>query len=179
MARLPTKVCSISLSLARYSILAFTFYSGLYMSNAHGWATGPVSALSLAILGVSPVGYSSRAWAVQPCPGDLQHAEGQLLLDGKEGYVRVAWDVDPDSSAAFAVAVDSLSLAYDAAAIGSISVPVTNATSSTITVNGVVAWSSGQFVPVPHVSSGKADADGLRVIFAGVSPSLLSIRCSR
>ena len=149
------------------------------MSNAHGWATGPVSALSLAILGVSPVGYSSRAWAVQPCPGDLQHAEGQLLLDGKEGYVRVAWDVDPDSSAAFAVAVDSSSLAYDAAAIGSISVPVTNATSSTITVNGVVAWSRGQFVPVPHVSSGKADADGLRVIFAGVSPSLLSIRCSR
>ena len=149
------------------------------MSNAHGWATGPVSALSLAILGVSPVGYSSRAWAVQPCPGDLQHAEGQLLLDGKGGYVRVAWDVDPDSSAAFAVAVDSLSLAYDAAAIGSISVPVTNATSSTITVNGVVAWSRGQFVPVPHVSSGKADADGLRVIFAGVSPSLLSIRCSR
>jgi hypothetical protein len=148
------------------------------MSNAHGWATGPVSALSIAILGVSPSDYTTRAWAVQPCPGDLTHAEGQLLLDGKQGYVKVAWDVKPDSGAEFAVEVDTTSLAYDAAAIGTISVPVGNASSSSISINGQVAWSNGKFQPVPNVASGDADAEGDRVSFRGVTPSLLSIRCS-
>ena len=109
------------------------------MSNAHGWATGPVSALSIAILGVSPSDYTTRAWAVQPCPGDLTHAEGQLLLDGKQGYVKVAWDVQPGSGGVeFALEVDATSLAYDAAAIGAISVPVSNASSTSITINGQV-----------------------------------------
>jgi hypothetical protein len=148
------------------------------MSNAHGWATGPVSALSFAILGVSPAGYGTRAWSVCPCPGDLSHAEGQLLLDGKEGRVAVAWDVNPDASAHFALEVNASSLAYDATALGSISVPVANAASSSITVNGLVAWSNGKFVPVPNVSSAMADADGTRVIFMGVSPSLFIVRCS-
>jgi hypothetical protein len=148
------------------------------MSNAHGWATGPVSALSFAILGVSPAaGYGTRAWSVRPCPGDLSHAEGQLLLDGKEGHVTVAWDVNPDASTHFALEVNASSLAYDATALGSISVPVANAASSSITVNGLVAWSNGKFVPVPNVSSALADADGTRVIFMGVSPSLLIVRC--
>jgi hypothetical protein len=149
------------------------------MSNAHGWATGPVSALSFVILGVSIAGHSSRTWSVQPCPGDLTHAEGQLLLDGKQGYVKLAWDVNPDPDAAFVLDVDATSLAYDAAAIGSISIPVSNASSSIITVNGQVAWSDGKFVPVPNISSGQADIDGLRVIFSGVVPSLLRVRCSK
>ena len=148
------------------------------MSNAHGWATGPVSALSFAILGVSPSDYSTRAWSVQPCPGDLLHAEGQLLLDGKYGYVKVAWDVNPDSGASFAIEVDSSSLAYDAAAIGSVRIPVSNASSSTITVNSLVAWSNGKFLPVPSVSSGHADTGGFHVVFTGVTPSLLNIRSS-
>jgi hypothetical protein len=148
------------------------------MSNAHGWATGPVSALSFSILGVSPAGYGSRSWSVRPCPGDLSHAEGQLLLDGKEGRVTVAWDVNPDAFTHFALEVNASSLAYDATALGSISVPVANAASSSITVNGLVAWSKGKFVPVPNVSSALADADGTRVMFMGVSPSLLIVRCS-
>jgi hypothetical protein len=150
------------------------------MSNAHGWATGPVSALSFAILGVSPSDYSTRAWSVQPCPGDLLHAEGQLLLDGKYGYVKVSWDVNPDGvKEAFAMEVDATSLAYDAAALGSVSVPVSDASSSSITVNGVVAWSQGKFFPVPNVSSGQAAADGSHVIFTGVAPSLLSFRAKK
>lgn len=147
------------------------------MSNAHGWATGPVSALSLAILGVSPTDFASRAWAVKPCPGDLLHAEGQLLLDGQAGYVKVTWNVKPDSSTAFAVDVDSASLAYKASAIGSIYVPVSNASSVEISVNGQVAWSNGKFVPVPSISSAESDDDGARVVFMGVTPSLLRIRC--
>jgi hypothetical protein len=174
MAHLPTKVCHLQV----LGHLAQHFYPGIYMSNAHGWATGPVSALSFAILGVSPADYGTRAWSVQPCPGDLLHAEGQLLLDGKQGYVRVAWDVNPDSGAAFAIEVDTTSLAYDSASIGSVRIPVSDASSSTITINGLVAWSNGVFVPVPSVSSGLADTDGQHVIFTGVRPSLLNIRSS-
>jgi hypothetical protein len=59
-----------------------------------------------------------------------------------------------------------------------VSVPVGNASSSSVSINGQVAWFSGKFQPVPNVASGDADADGDRVSVTGVSLSLLNIRCS-
>ena len=74
--------------------------------------------------------------------------------------------------------VDTTNLANDAAAIGTISVPVGNASLSSVSINGQVAWSNGKFQPVPNVASGDADAVGDRVSVTGVSLSLLNIRCS-
>ena len=74
--------------------------------------------------------------------------------------------------------VDTTNLANDAAAIGTISVPVGNASLSSVSINGQVAWSNGKFQPAPNVASGDADAVGDRVSVTGVSLSLLNIRCS-
>ena len=47
-------------------------YGGSYMSTAHGWATGPTSALTFYVLGIRPDN------VVHPAPGDLKSAEGSL-----------------------------------------------------------------------------------------------------
>ena len=47
------------------------------ISLAHGWAGGPVPALSGYVLGIRPTAPGYRHWIVAPQPGDLRFAQGQ------------------------------------------------------------------------------------------------------
>jgi alpha-L-rhamnosidase len=47
------------------------------ISLAHGWAGGPVPALSGYVLGIRPAAPGYRHWIVAPQPGDLRFAQGQ------------------------------------------------------------------------------------------------------
>ena len=141
-------------------------YQGTYMSNAHGWATGPVSALSGYVVGMAQTSVVGRAWAVIPQTGDLTSAQGSLRLDGKEGYLRVAW---VNGTSTFSLNVDASGLQYDATAIGVIGVPVGDPNVAVVTVNGATAWSGGVFQgAIPGIPL--ADTDGSYVFFRNVLP---------
>ena len=67
-------------------------YSGIYMSNAHGWATGPAAALSAHVLGIRGLTPGGDSYLVSPSPGDLSHCEGSLTFT--PGHrVGVKWKV--------------------------------------------------------------------------------------
>jgi len=124
-------------------------YGGSYMSNAHGWATGPVSALTNSILGVSQVGLLGRKWRVV-VPGPevydvVRHAEGSLRLDiRKGGAVHVLWDVCPNSrNLTLSIDATSLFASSGVAATGTVGVPIL-AGGSTLMVNGWVVWKRDQ-----------------------------------
>jgi hypothetical protein len=47
-----------------------------YTSHSHGWATGPVSALTNYVLGFSITDRAGLTWQLAPQVGDLTHVEG-------------------------------------------------------------------------------------------------------
>jgi alpha-L-rhamnosidase len=47
------------------------------ISLAHGWAGGPLPALSAYVLGIRPTAPGYRRWVVAPQPGNLRFAQGQ------------------------------------------------------------------------------------------------------
>jgi hypothetical protein len=101
-------------------------YGGTYMSLAHGWATGPTSALTFSVLGLSPTGTSPYDFA--PHPGDLTHVEGTITLP--QGTVAGSWDYDP------AAGTLGETLTSPAGSTGKIGVPTYGSTDVTVTVDG-------------------------------------------
>lgn len=59
-------------------------------SLAHGWASGPTSALSKYVLGVRPVQPGYKQWLIEPQPGDLSWAEGTVPTP--YGPIKVEWE---------------------------------------------------------------------------------------
>ncbi|HVV21501.1 MAG TPA: trehalase family glycosidase, partial [Pseudonocardiaceae bacterium] len=66
-------------------------YGGPYMSNAHGWATGPTSALTFYVLGIRPTTVTG-GYDIAPQTGDLASAQGSLRTPF--GDIRLAWRHD-------------------------------------------------------------------------------------
>ena len=62
--------------------------NGSYMSNAHGWSTGPTSALTQYVLGLSPDPATPGTVHIRPHPGDVAHVEGRV------DDVGVSWSHD-------------------------------------------------------------------------------------
>jgi alpha-L-rhamnosidase len=62
---------------------------GTFCSLAHGWASGPTSALSKYVLGVRPIQPGYKAWLSEPQPGDLTWAEGRVPTP--YGPIKVKW----------------------------------------------------------------------------------------
>jgi alpha-L-rhamnosidase len=60
-------------------------------SLAHGWASGPTSALSKYVLGVRPVEPGYRTWLIEPQTGDLTWAEGTVPTPF--GPIAVGWQM--------------------------------------------------------------------------------------
>ncbi|KAK8046592.1 Six-hairpin glycosidase-like protein [Apiospora saccharicola] len=60
-----------------------------YTSHSHGWATGPVTALTEHILGLSVTGRGGSTWRLAPQLGDLSHAEGGFMT--KRGRYSASW----------------------------------------------------------------------------------------
>jgi len=134
-------------------------YGGSYMSCAHGWATGPTSALTTFVLGIAPeLPEGSVAYSLVPHPGDLTHAEGTLVLPGNQ-LVWASWDHP---------ACGDFTLEVHAAtgAPGVVGIP-TFGGSRPVSLDGVEIWNGASFSGSTAVSG--ATADGGAVYFGGVS----------
>ncbi len=64
-------------------------YDPLYMSLAHGWATGPTSALTNYVAGIGPELSSTVPFYVIPHPGDLTQVSATVSLPA--GTVSTSW----------------------------------------------------------------------------------------
>ena len=63
-----------------------------YTSHSHGWSTGPTSALTNFVLGLSIVGREGKEWSLAPQFGDLKHAEGGFTTG--LGKFQASWKVE-------------------------------------------------------------------------------------
>lgn len=72
-------------------------FESIYMSHAHGWATGPAPALSFYVLGLRPLTPTAGGedYVVAPQPGSLRFCRGSLTLG--QHTVVVAWEVSSNS----------------------------------------------------------------------------------
>jgi alpha-L-rhamnosidase len=120
------------------------------LSMAHGWAAGPTSALSEYVLGVQPVAPGYRTWLVQPQPGSLSWAEGQVPTP--HGPITVKWG-SQTSQGQFTIQVQP-----PAATTGTIDVP-TSGKGAVITVSGSVVWDNGQFHAAPGITAAQLDGN--------------------
>ena len=73
-------------------------YQTIYMSHAHGWATGPAAALTHHVLGIQPAAAfdeedGSETYNIKPSPaGQLSSCDGSLAWS--DGRVQVDWEAD-------------------------------------------------------------------------------------
>jgi hypothetical protein len=67
-------------------------FCSTYVSLAHGWATGPTSALTFYVLGLDPTGTGGRTFDFVPHPADLTFARGRLTTTF--GPVDASWRYD-------------------------------------------------------------------------------------
>jgi len=122
-------------------------YRGNYMSNAHGWATGPAAALTSYTLGIqrATVDEGPRRFVVAPQFGALRFCEGSLALVPGQPIV-VRWNVTQSSTI---VEIDSTAFSDS---VGRLVLPVDAVREvRLVRVNGEVAW----------------DAQGVRTAVAG------------
>lgn len=127
-------------------------YGGQYMSGAHGWSTGPTSALTYYVLGIRPTTVGG-GYAIHPEPGDLTATQGSLKTP--LGDITLAWKHD--------VRTRSFTEQLDAptSAVTGVEVPTFGAT-TLVTVNGRRAW-DGQ-----HAHGYGAHVVGGYVVLTGV-----------
>lgn len=66
-------------------------YDAAYVSHAHGWSSGPTSALTNYILGLEITGRLGSTWRLAPQFGDLTHVEGGFTTG--LGKFQASWNV--------------------------------------------------------------------------------------
>ena len=81
-----------------------SMYEGPYTSAAHGWSTGVLPALTNELLGATPTGPGFATWSVQPHPGKVTWARGQLPTP--HGPLSVSWTAG-QCGRAFTLTVDA------------------------------------------------------------------------
>ena len=138
---------------------------GTTTNLSHGWSTAPTSALSGYVLGVQPDTAGYATWLVQPHPGGLAWAEGQVPTP--HGTIGVSWAGESG------VTQFSMQVTAPAGTSGTIAVPTYGAANPVVAVNGVTAYSGGAFSPVGGV--GGAHADAGFVYLTGVQPGTYSV----
>ncbi|WP_322047960.1 alpha-L-rhamnosidase C-terminal domain-containing protein [Paraburkholderia sp. J67] len=85
-------------------------------SLAHGWSSGPTSALSQYVLGIRPASPGYGHWLVKPQIGDLRWAQGSAPTP--HGAIDVKWGIDAQGGIAMHVVVPQ-------GTSGTIAVPLT------------------------------------------------------
>ncbi|OTA80927.1 glycoside hydrolase family 78 protein [Hypoxylon sp. CO27-5] len=65
-----------------------------YTSHSHGWATGPVTALTEYVIGLSITSLAGSTWQIAPQFGDLSHAEGGFTTS--LGKYFTSWNINSD-----------------------------------------------------------------------------------
>jgi alpha-L-rhamnosidase len=129
-------------------------------SLAHGWSTTPVSALSGYVLGVQPATAGYATWTVQPHPGDLTWAEGDVPTP--HGTLGVDW------SGESGVGQFSMQVTAPQGTTGTIAVPTYGATNPIVEDAGQIVWSGGTFTAASGITG--AHADSTYVYLTGVQP---------
>jgi hypothetical protein len=137
-------------------------YGGTYMSAAHGWATGPTSALTFYVLGLMPTSANGQ-YAFVPHAGDLTHVEGDITTP--QGAVTGSWDYAPGTFTEH--------LTGPAGTTGTIGVPTYGSSTVTVAVNGATVWSGGAFHATSGVTGGSTD--GRYVYLTGVAPGSYTV----
>lgn len=139
-------------------------YGGSFMSMAHGWSSGPTSALTFAVLGTAPETQAGQ-YRFVPHPGDLTSAEGRITLP--QGPVNASWSRDPGAGTYTA------HLGSPGGTTGRIGVPKLGGANISVSVNGAVVWSANTFTPRPGISA--ASQDGDYVYLTGVAPGTYDV----
>ncbi|KAH7381447.1 Six-hairpin glycosidase-like protein [Phaeosphaeria sp. MPI-PUGE-AT-0046c] len=65
-------------------------YDPSYVSHAHGWSSGPTSALTEYVVGLSVIAPAGRTWALKPQFGDLKWAEAGFMT--RLGKFEARWE---------------------------------------------------------------------------------------
>jgi hypothetical protein len=111
-------------------------------SLAHGWSAGPTYALSAYVLGLRPVDPGFATWIVQPEPGDLKFAQGQVMT--RHGALASRWQVNDRRSFKLTVRVPH-------GTTGTVGVPLLGSRKRTVARDGIVLWKGGK--PQPGVDA--------------------------
>ena len=129
-----------------------------YVSLAHGWSTGPTSALTDYVLGLQSTGVGGTSWTWMPHPSGLRYAQGRLTLP--TGALTASWTRDTAGRLQA-----TLRAPRDTA--GTIAVPA--GADATVTIGQQVVWHGetarvagarreGEYVVVP-LSATRSDHD--------------------
>ncbi|KAK2597828.1 hypothetical protein N8I77_012589 [Diaporthe amygdali] len=76
-----------------------------YVSHAHGWSSGPTSALTEFVLGLSVTAPVGSAWLFAPQFGGLEFAEGGFMTS--LGKFQARWDVAEEEGAGYNASVST------------------------------------------------------------------------
>jgi hypothetical protein len=139
-------------------------YGGPFMSLAHGWSSGPTSALTFEVLGTAPEPQVGQ-YRFVPHPGDLTSAEGRITLP--QGPLNASWSRNPGAGT-YTAHVTS-----PGGTTGRIGVPKLGGANISVSVNGAVVWSDNTFTPRPGI--GAASQDGDYVYLTGVNPGTYDV----
>ena len=80
-----------SSSLYRYRSDVGYNYDASYTSHAHGWSSGPTSALTFYVLGLTVTSIQGRTWSIGPHTSGLSAAEGGF--ETSLGWFGVKWSL--------------------------------------------------------------------------------------
>jgi len=128
--------------------------TGEMVDAAHAWSTA-VPALSMFVLGVTPVADGYRYWSVKPTPVDLKWAQGDVPTPA--GPITVRW-MRGDGDSSF-----TLTMAAPKGTSGRVAVPLLQG-ARTIALDGQVAWQNEK--PVDSI---RAHCDGDSVVFDSIA----------
>jgi alpha-L-rhamnosidase len=114
---------------------------GMTTSLAHGWSSGPTSALSKYVLGGRPIQPGYKTWLVEPQPGDLSWATGTVPTP--YGPIAVGWRKNGNSF--------EVTISVPRGTSGTVGIPSASGAVS-VTDNGHVIKS----ISASNVSNGRA-----------------------
>ena len=139
-------------------------YGGPFMSMAHGWSSGPTSALTFDVLGTAPETQVGQ-YRFVPHPGDLTSAEGRITLP--QGQLNATWSRNPGAGTYTA------RLTSPGGTTGRIGVPKLSGTNISVSVSGSIVWQDNTFTPRPGISA--ASQDDNYVYLTGVAPGTYDV----
>jgi alpha-L-rhamnosidase len=134
---------------------------GTFCSLAHGWASGPTSALSKYVLGVRPIQPGYKTWSIEPQPGDLSWAEGRVPTP--YGPIAVAWQ---KTSQGFRLEID-----VPAGTNGTVGVPTSSSTDA-VTDNGRPVQKDEKMTAAASESEGSSGARPGYAYLADLGPGV-------
>ena len=165
-------------------------YQTIYMSHAHGWATGPAAALSHNVLGIRPLppklsksisgGVAGsdddnrrlqHSYVVSPSPGDLSFCEGSLSFGN--GRVELHWQVFDGGTPSHRFVMDLNASRHPTGAVAEIALPIPPAVGSSqlpvtclrLRVDGILAWQAGHISDLtPALADAGVSVEGVVLV---------------